>query len=334
MIKNPFSPSAPEIKRRKNPEGEYAHLNTVELLDAVKKSAHSPHRADLDILLNVFLKRYDERQSDLETSIKKTTELKDELKEINQTLEQRIEEEVKLREANHKLYEQQAKMAAMGEMMDAVAHQWKQPLNALSLMTDLLKDDFSNGGVNQEYIDEMAHDSQAQIQHMVTTLTEFRSFFRPKDKTETFGIKRCIQSVMLLVNDEFLHNNINIHIQSDKEILINGIENEFKHLILNIINNSKDAFNERELQQRDIYINFYQEDSHINLEIEDNAGGIPNNVIHDIFKPEVTTKEEGKGTGIGLYMSMQIAQKLNGSLSVMNTEQGARFLLEILLHEL
>ena len=138
---------------------------------------------------------------------------------------------------------------------------------------------------------------------------------------------------MLLVNDEFLQNNITIHIQNDKEVLLTGIENEFKHLILNIINNAKDAFNERDIKQRDIYIDFYQEDNHINLEIEDNAGGIPEDVIHDIFKPEVTTKPQGKGTGIGLYMSMQIANKLNGSLSVTNTDKGARFLLEILLHQ-
>ncbi len=199
-------------------------------------------------------------------------------------------------------------------------------------MADILKGDFASGNVDKKYIDGMTEDIQTQIEHMVTTLNEFRNFFRPKTEAESFGIKRCIQSVMLLVNDEFMHNNINIHIQSDKEILIHGIENEFKHLILNIINNAKDAFNEREIKERDIYINFYQEDNHINLEIEDNAGGIPEDVIDDIFKPEVTTKEEGKGTGIGLYMSMQIAQKLGGNLSVHNTEKGAQFLLEILIN--
>jgi len=325
MINNPFIKTEPIIKRRKNPEGEYANLDTSELLDAVRKSAHSPHRADLDLLLDVFLTRYDKRQSDLEQS-------RADLDSLNKNLEQRIEEEIQLREENHKMYEQQAKMAAMGEMMDAVAHQWKQPLNALSLMGDLLKEEYSAGNVDQAYIDEMTGLAQAQIEHMVNTLTEFRNFFRPKDKAESFGIKRCIQSVMLLVNDEFMQNNINIHIKAQKEILLTGIENEFKHLILNIINNAKDAFNERDIKQRDIYIDFYQEDNHINLEIEDNAGGIPEDVIHDIFKPEVTTKPEGKGTGIGLYMSMQIANKLNGSLSVTNTDKGARFLLEILLH--
>ncbi len=333
MLKNPFIKSEPEIKRRKNPMGEYAHLTTEELLQAVRKSAHSPHRHDLDILLDIFLKRYDKRQNELEASVKEANALKDELKQINENLEVRIKDEIAIREANHKMYEQQAKMAAMGEMMDAVAHQWKQPLNALSLMTDMLQGDFTSGGVDQEYIDNLSNDIHVQIDHMVTTLKEFRDFFRPKDTAASFGIKRCVQSVMLLVNDEFVQHGINIHIKSEKEILIYGIENEFKHLVLNIINNAKDAFNERDIQQRDIYISFYQEDNHINLEIEDNAGGIPEEVIHDIFKPEITTKPEGKGTGIGLYMSMQIAQKLNGSLSVSNTGKGARFLLEILLYE-
>lgn len=316
MINNPFAKTTPIIKRRANPEGVYSNLNTSALLDEIRTN---PHHPDLNRILDEFLKRYQSRQ--------------DELDSLNRNLETRIEDEVKLREENHRMYEQQAKMAAMGEMMDAVAHQWKQPLNALSLMGDLLKEEFSEGKVDQAYIDEMTGLAQAQIEHMVNTLTEFRSFFRPKDKAESFGIKRCVQSVMLLVNDEFMQNNINIHIKPQKEILLTGIENEFKHLILNIINNAKDAFNERDIQQRDIYIDFYQEDNHINLEIEDNAGGIPSEVIHDIFKPEVTTKPEGKGTGIGLYMSMQIAHKLNGSLSVINTDKGARFLLEILLHQ-
>lgn len=326
-MNNPFKASEPEITRRKNPAGEYANLETSELLDAVRKSAHSTHRADLDILLNVFLERYDKRQSELEKS-------RSDLDDLNKNLEQRIEEEVTLREANHTMYEQQAKMAAMGEMMDAAAHQWKQPLNALSMMSDMLEGDFKSGNVNQSYIDELTKDMHGQIEHMVTTLEEFRSFFRPTKQVKSFGIKRCVQSVMLLINDELLKNNINIHIQSSKELLIQGIENEFKHLVLNIINNAKDAFNERNIEQRDIYITFYNEDSHINMEIEDTAGGIPQDVIYDIFKPNVTTKPEDKGTGIGLYMSMQIAQKLGGSLSVSNTDKGACFLLEILLHEM
>jgi len=315
MNLNTFTPPEFKIKSRKNPMGEYAHLGTKELLDAVRKSAHSKHRADLDMLLDVFLKRYDARQTELD--------------ELNKDLEKRISQEVALNQANHKRFEQQAKMAAMGEMMDAVAHQWKQPLNALSMMSDMLVDDFKNDLVNQDYIDELSEDAQTQIEHMVTTLNEFRNFFRPKETKESFGLKRSLSSVMLLVNDEFMKNTINVEIQSDKEVLIHGIENEFKHLVLNIINNSKDAFNERDISGRNIYIRFFNTDTSTFLEIEDNAGGIPKNVIDHIFKPEVTTKATGKGTGIGLYMSMQIAQKLGGTLSVKNLNAGACFTLEI-----
>lgn len=315
MINNPFSKSEPGIKRRKNPKGEYCHLNTKELLDAVRQSAHSTHRADLDILLDVFLERYDSRQKELDS--------------FNRELEERIEIEVSIGKENHTRYEQQAKMAAMGEMIDAVAHQWKQPLNALSMMSEMLSSDFEDNLVDKAYVDELTNDTQIQIEHMITTLNEFRNFFRTKKTKESFGIKRCVQSVMLLVNDEFIQNNININIQSDKEILIHGNENEFKHLVLNIINNAKDAFNERDIKERDIFINFYQEDKFIHVDIADSAGGIPLHVIDDIFKPEVTTKEAGKGTGIGLYMSMQIAQKLSGSLSVKNSDMGALFKLKI-----
>lgn len=295
--------------------GEYAHLNAPQLLEAVKKSAHSTHRADLDILLEVFLKRYDERQKELD--------------DLNKQLEKRIEEEVNLAKENHKRYEQQAKMAAMGEMMDAVAHQWKQPLNALSMMSDMLIDDFQENLVNKEYIDDLSDNTQLQIEHMISTLNEFRNFFRPKETKENFGIKRSLSSVLVLINDEFMKNNINVHIQSDKEILIYGIENEFKHLVLNVINNAKDAFNEREVRIRDIFISFSKNEESVLLEIIDSAGGVPDHIIDDIFKPEVTTKKEGKGTGIGLYMSVQIAEKLGGKLSVKNVDNGASFSLEI-----
>jgi signal transduction histidine kinase len=316
MNNNPFSKENDiVIKRRKNPKGEYAHLNTSELLEAVKKSAHSTHRADLDILLEIFLDRYNARQEELD--------------KLNRELEQRINQELEKSKANQKRYEQQAKMAAMGEMMDAVAHQWKQPLNALSMMGDLLVSDYESDDLTLESLKEMREDMQVQIDHMVTTLREFRNFFRPKEKDETFGIKRSTQSVTLLVKDEFLKNNITLTIVPEHEVLIYGNENEFKHLILNIINNAKDAFNERDIEKREIVIDFTKDANFTYLTIADNAGGIPSHIINDIFKPEITTKPEGKGTGIGLYMSTQIAQKLGGILSVQNNEQGAIFELKL-----
>ena len=244
-------------------------------------------------------------------------------------LQQRVDEEINKREEREKSLQSQAKLAAMGEMMDAVAHQWKQPLNALSMYSDLLKMDFAAGEVTEVYVEQFVNDLQDQILHMVSTLSEFRTFFRPDKSIQPFGIKRCIQSVLILVNDEMLHNTITIKIESTQEIIINGIENEFKHLLLNLLSNAKDAIMERNATERVIYVRFYTKEDKTAIEVEDTAGGIDEVIIHDIFKPNFTTKDEEKGTGIGLYMSTQIAQKLQGTLCVFNTPNGALFRLEV-----
>ena len=272
-------------------------------------------------------------KSDLSKEVEKLIHLYEEkLERSNHYLthgNRQLHNVIEQKKKHERLLEQQSKMAAMGEMMDAVAHQWKQPLNALSMYSDLLKSDYDDGLVDKAYIESFSNDVQFQIEHMVNTLNEFRSFFRPNKDATYFGIKRSIVSVTLLVKDEFLRNNIDIIIDSDKEILIYAIENEFKHIILNLINNAKDAFNERNIQKRTIHIGFKEDNEHVYLYVHDNAGGIPKDVIDNIFKPNVTTKEDGKGSGIGLYMSTQIAHKMDAKLTVENREGGARFLLTI-----
>jgi signal transduction histidine kinase len=227
--------------------------------------------------------------------------------------------------AQYKMLEQQSKMASMGEMLDAVAHQWKQPLNALSMYLDLMKEDFDDGIVDRAYIDDMQKGTHSQITHMTTTLSEFRNFFRPNRDIVEFNLLSVINSVLLLTKDEFLKNQINIDVDVDAKISIKGNENEFKHLILNIINNSKDAFNEREVETRNIFIRATELERAVNMEIEDSAGGIPKNIIERVFESNFTTKSLGKGTGIGLYMSSQIVEKMGGRLSVRNINDGACF---------
>ncbi len=224
-----------------------------------------------------------------------------------------------------KMLEQQAKMASMGEMMDAVAHQWKkQPLNALSMYGELLRSDYDEGLVNKAYIKEMLEGVDSQIEHMTTTLAEFRNFFRPSKGVVSFKLLDLVNSVLFLVKDEFMKNSISIKVNINEEVSIKGNENEFKHLILNIINNAKDAFNEKDIQNRQIIIEAYAEED-ILLTIQDSAGGISEKVLQSLFEANVTSKKEGKGTGIGLYMSRQIVHKLKGEIWVENSPQGACF---------
>jgi C4-dicarboxylate-specific signal transduction histidine kinase len=238
--------------------------------------------------------------------------------------------EIEKRIQNEKLLVQQSKMAAMGEMMDAVAHQWKQPLNALSMYSEIIKSDFDEGNVDKSYITQFSIDIQTQIDHMVNTLDEFRTFFRPNKENQEFTISDVLRSVLLLTKDDLLKNRITVKIEQEDPLTIIGSENEFKHLILNIINNAKDAFNERSIEKRELKIRIVQDVKGNRLEIEDNAGGIPEEIIKDIFKANVTSKDEGKGTGIGLYMSTQIASKHHATLSVKNQNNGACFTIKFL----
>ena len=224
-----------------------------------------------------------------------------------------------------KIIEQQSRLAAMGEMIDAVAHQWKQPLNAISMMIDMLKDDFRTDDVDNEYIDDLDETIHFQIDHMVNTLNEFRTFLRPSTKNEDFHINTVVQTVQVLMKDELITQNLHINLDIDQKVQIFGNRNEFKHLFINLINNAIDAFNEQDIKKRELYIRCFSKENQIIIQVEDNAGGIPKNILNHIFKPNVTTKSEGKGTGIGLYMSSQIATKNSGTITATNTNDGALF---------
>jgi len=229
-----------------------------------------------------------------------------------------------------KLIMQQSKMAAMGEMIDAIAHQWKQPLNVINIGASELEMNLNFGfEIDDDMLMNLAKETQEQVAHLLNTLDEFRSFLRPDKPKEKINIATLIESVLVLLKDDIQSNGIKTKIIGDKTLEFEVIVNEVKHIFINLISNARDAFNSNNIEDREITFNILEKKGYISIEVEDTAGGIPAHVIDDIFKANVTTKEEGKGTGIGLYMSMQIAQKNNGDLSVVNTDRGAKFILNI-----
>lgn len=229
-----------------------------------------------------------------------------------------------------KLIMQQSKMAAMGEMIDAIAHQWKQPLNVINIGASELEMNINFGfDIDNEMLMELSKTTQEQVSHLLTTLDEFRSFLRPDKPKENINISKLIESVLVLLKDDLQSNGIKTKIIGDTSLCFNVIVNEVKHIFINLISNARDAFNSNNIKNREITFNILEKKGFISIEVDDTAGGIPDFIIDDIFKANVTTKEEGKGTGIGLYMSTQIAQKNNGELSVKNIENGARFTLNI-----
>ncbi|WP_321314712.1 HAMP domain-containing sensor histidine kinase [Halarcobacter sp.] len=254
-------------------------------------------------------------------------EANEELDEYKNNLEKKVEEEIEKREKNEKILLEQSKFAAMGEMIDAIAHQWAQPLGILNLKLSMLDLDFQSGQIDEKYINDFQGKMTDVIEHMNTTLNEFRTFFRPNKEQSYFSAKQMIDKVLMFIKDEYIKYKIDIKIEKINDFKIKGIENEFKHILLNILNNSKDAFIFKDRKDRKILIKIYQKDNFNILEISDNAGGIKEDIIDEIFKSNFTTKKEN-GTGIGLYMSCQIARKNNTLLSAANIENGAKFTLK------
>jgi len=283
--------------------------------------------------LETLLKDYTRKSNRLDKIIKQSDKQQHQMMELNEELDRHkndlewmVQAEIQKRQEKEKMLLQQAKLASMGEMMDAVAHQWKQPISTISMQVEMMGCDFEDGEVDGTYIKDFQEQVNTQIEHMTSTLNEFRSFFRPSKDIVDFDVLSMVNKVLTLVKDEFMKNTIEIEVNSEETVRFNGVENELKHLLINLLNNAKDAFVQNNTKHRKIIINIYKDDMNKSIEVIDNAGGIPLEIVDDMFQANITTKDKMGGTGIGLYMSSQIAQKNAGTLSATNIENGAKFI--------
>lgn len=215
---------------------------------------------------------------------------------------------------------QQAKMAAMGEMIGNIAHQWRQPLSSISVSStgmllqkqmNILDDEFLKQGLKQ------INDS---VQYLSATIDDFRNFYKTDKNKCEFKIVETIEKVINLVDSQFKFHRIEF-IQNIDNIKLNTYENELIQVIINLLNNSRDELIKKDLDfEKLIFINVSSTKEKISIEIKDNAGGIPEDIINRVFEPYFTTKNQSKGTGIGLYMSREIICKsMNGEIFVKNS---------------
>jgi len=218
----------------------------------------------------------------------------------------------------------QSKMASMGEMIDTIAHQWLGPINLMKMQTEVLEMDIEDGILNAQSVLECSSKQALQIDYLVETLNEFRNFFRPSDKYVLCGYKDILNSTLILLKDKLILHTIVVEINIEQDIQLNIIPNEFKHVLINIINNAIYEFEDRKVQNPKLIINGYEEEESVVLEIIDNAGGIPSEIIEKIFQKNFTTKQD-KGTGVGLHLVMLILEKINAKIVVENLGNGAKF---------
>jgi C4-dicarboxylate-specific signal transduction histidine kinase len=225
---------------------------------------------------------------------------------------------------------QQSRLAAMGEMIGNIAHQWRQPLNTLGIHMQSLGIFYGTPNFNKEFLDKTIAKSMETIKHMSKTIDDFRGYFRPDKAKTDFYVIEAIKNTLSLLEGCFDNPKITIDFVELDNPVVNGYRNEFAQVFLNILNNAKDALIERKINDAKVTITICSEVSCAVITVADNAGGIPDEVIDKVFDPYFTTKCSQEGTGIGLSMSKSIIEKnMGGILSVRNTEEGAEFRIEV-----
>ncbi len=250
------------------------------------------------------------------------------IKLSEQELKIKVEDEVKKNRQKDRILIQQNKLASMGEMLGNIAHQWRQPLNNISLILHFLRDNYKNEKVSEEQIDKFMNRANKHIEYMSETIDDFRNFYKPSKSKDKFSIKDCIDTLLYMVKNQFEDEGIKINFQCN-DVKILNYENELKQALLNILNNAKDALlskKQKEDFEATIDIKTLVEDNKLLIEILNNGDLIDENIIDRIFEPYFTTKFEDQGTGIGLYMTKSIVEtNMKGKIEVENISSGVKF---------
>ncbi len=248
----------------------------------------------------------------------------DELEAFNQRLQDEIDKAVEKNRTQEKILMQQAKMAEIGSMVESIAHQWRQPLNILGLSMTKLNLSYALG--KGEDIEKTIEVVEQQIQYMSQTIDDFRNFFKQDRVQSKVNINHIIGEVETLLGPLLMRKNITLIRDIDPSITVLVYPNELKQVLINIVNNAREAIEQSKKKEGHIRITCENNNRFCTLSIEDSGGGVPLHIIDKIFDPYFTTKFESQGTGIGLYMAKMIIEKhFLGKLSVHNTRNGACF---------
>ena len=268
-----------------------------------------------------------EAQYSLENQVQEKTM---QLQNLNNSLKDKVKHEVEKNRYQEQMMIQQTRMAQMGEMISMIAHQWRQPLTAISATSATIELKAQLNTLDNITAQKKAHEISVFSQHLSSTIDDFRNFFKTnKEKTNT-NYNELIESVLHIIGASISNRKITLKQELNSNTNFNTFANELKQVLLNLIKNAEDALIEKKRNNAYIKLHTYEDDTHCMLEVHDNAGGIPENIIDKIFEPYFSTKTKKDGTGLGLYMSKTIIEEhCFGRLRVYNDEFGAVFTISL-----
>jgi signal transduction histidine kinase/Tfp pilus assembly protein PilF len=250
---------------------------------------------------------------------------------LNDNLQIEIDHQVEELRNKDQMLIMQSRQAAMGEMLACIAHQWRQPLSGISIITQNLTDAWEFEEFNEEFLRKSCQKTLDLVNFMNNTITDFRDFFGADLEANDFDLKDVVQRTLRFVEHSLTNSNINLKLDL-QEVAVHGFPNYYSQVVMNILNNARDVLEERKVINPVIIVKSFRsiDTKKSILTIEDNGGGVKEGEIKKIFNPYYTTKNREKGTGLGLYMSKVIIEEnMKGRLSVNNTNLGACFKIEL-----
>ncbi|MBF0554463.1 MAG: PAS domain-containing protein [Nitrospirae bacterium] len=345
-----FTENAPVGRYAVNkPLGEFFPQNVVDkLMEAIdlalKEKVFIP--VEFDVMENAIEMNYEARlllflEDKLILIIRDISDYKKtgkELSALNRELEKRVVAEIEKRAVQEQVLLHKSRLAAMGEMIGAIAHQWRQPLTTVGMLMQEIRDSYNFGELTKEHMEKIIADGMGQVLYMSRTIDDFRNFYTPSKEKQTFNLVVAIKETISVVASQLKNNFIDHTISciGRDDLYMTSYKAEFMQVILNIASNAKSAIigarrsgllNENEGQ---ITITIMSDGNRAKILIKDNGGGIPSRIKDRIFEPYFTTKNEEKGMGIGLYMSKIIIERnMEGELYSENIDNGAIFTIEL-----
>lgn len=250
------------------------------------------------------------------------------LEVFNEKMQKLVEEEVSKNIEKQHMLELQTRHAQMGEMISLITHQWKQPLSVIQTLGTLLKMKYELHTLTPELTVEKIENILQQVDYMSQTVHDFQKFFTPSKDRTMFNVKKTIDSVLELVKMDYALSNIAVSIEGDDEVMVKGYANEYKQVILSLLQNAKDAFVGQSKSNKYVHINVRKEQEHSIVSMKDNAGGISENLINEIFTQYMTSKKNG--SGLGLYIAKSVIENnMQGKIWVENTQDGVVFFIRV-----
>ncbi|WP_072681650.1 ATP-binding protein [Arcobacter sp. LA11] len=234
-----------------------------------------------------------------------------------------VTEQTKLRKKlnyNEKMMMQQSKLASMGEMLENIAHQWRQPLSTITTAASGIKVEKEFNLLTDESFEKNIDEVLRSSSFLSKTIDDFRDFFKPNNEKILFNINTLLTNALNIISSKFKYYDVQI-IKNCEDIQIRGFSTELLQVFITILNNSNDALSDVKKEEKMIFIDAFKSDKKVIIIIKDSAGGMKDSLLHRIFEPYFTTKHKSQGKGIGLYMVEEIITKhMNGRINVCNKD--------------